>query len=197
MKKQTTWLLIAYVTALLSCGYYAKHKYGLQQNRDYKNPTQYLHDIEKRNLFNRDEIYYVDSAHYISFFNSFLAKDSTIIYVGCVVGDSSWLKKSEQLLDNGSCKGRLDNEIDYIVKKQQWNPSEIVEGPSLLGQGLFTIADNLPYQRSKNKKELIISYSYLFGKYYDVTYKKMVQKAQENGVSVKVVVLDPVYRLVR
>jgi len=185
------------LATLFSCSYITKKRYDLQQNKSYENQADYLDDIRKKRLFDNDEIYYVDSAHFISFFNQFIAKDSTIIYVGCSIGNGVWLKKSAFLLSNGSCKGRLDNEIERIVHLEQPGKEEIETGPSLQHQGLFRITDHQPFEQQTANRTIILSYTYLFGNYYDATYRKIVQQATQAGIDVRVVVLDPVYRLVR
>ena len=195
MKQLSTIVLSALLTTLFSCSYLTKKKYDLQQNRTFKDPTEYLEEVRKKKLFVNDEIYYVDSAHFISFFNQFVAKDSTIIYMGCSIDDSTWLKKSEQLLSNGSCKGRLDNEIERIVHLGQPGKEDVESGPSLQNQGLYRISDNRPFERNHPKRMILLCYTYLFGNYYDATYRKIVQMATEAGIEIRVVVLDPVYRL--
>lgn len=196
MKKQTILLLLISTNLLISCGYLTTKKYGIKKEQTFRNRQEYLSFFEKKSHLDPNQIYYVDSLHFIYFFQQLVSRDSTIIYLGCVKDDSIWRVKSDLLIANGSCKGRLDSELDKLVSRQdKINAEQWQAGPSLTNLGLRSVQNEKFISKRNDKKLVVLSYSYQFGTYYNDFYNKARVGEKKGYYDLIVVSLDPVYRL--
>ncbi|MCP9753030.1 hypothetical protein EGI32_18925 [Ferruginibacter sp. HRS2-29] len=168
-----------------------KYKLG-RQFGDIKK-EEYLRQISIENAVDPSLFLYPDSASYIPFGSS----SSINLYYGCFINDSVSIKKSDFLLDNQSCIGRINKEIENIIISRQIDSFAKDTGINLSRLNFLRLADDQKVKLVNGEKKLsiILIYMYAFGTYYKGLYKEItdVCKKYEQYCDLHIISMDPIY----
>lgn len=184
---------ISLIIFLTGCIKMAQKKYHLGRNFGSIRQNEYFLQISKENNFDAAELLYLDSASYISFGQH----SSGSLYYGSYINDSVSIRKSVFLLENESCMGRMDKEIEKIIFSSR--PDTLIKDTlNALGKCNFLrLADDKKVELFNKDKKLtiVLVYFFAYGSYYKSLYEeiKEFKKKHENDCDVYVVSMDPVY----
>ena len=177
-----------------SCKILFKKAYHMGAHMNYKTKSAYISYL-KRKHFPIDKIVFLDSVTYLKF-AEFIAKDASNVYYGAFVNDSTQLKKSAYIYNNQSCSGRMNNEIDSILKLSVFPDLALVYNPVFIKYPLHYLNNNKLLQGIISNKKILIClfYSYTQGTYYNKLYREIFAavKEHENWADLLIITLDNV-----
>lgn len=184
---------------LTSCHKYAISKFNLGRPFEYKTKADFENYLNDKKIFDMNNILFPDSTKYLSFITEKLKQDSTVIYIGSYLNDSTCICKSDFLSKNTSCKSRIDEEIISNMNRFFF-PDSMLEKVKCISKYKLKRLSNGEFfnMENQNKKlKIFMAYSYSFGTYYDNLYRKIMvtQKLNPSIADVFLICIDPVYRL--
>ena len=190
--------LITLLAFCSSCRYYAMKKYHLNITFNFKTKSEYIEAFNKKNVGNSQQLLYLDSSSYLSFYNRKVSRDDDVVYLGCFLNDTTSLKKNKSINENSSCAGRVKDQIRFNLSLQEESIKNQLE-KEMMNDFIFrevTTGNKINLNNENNIKVMMI-YSSGFGNYYDELYQWATElKNQTNStISIYFVSIDPVYLL--
>jgi hypothetical protein len=190
-------LLFATVLFNISCLKIAEKKYGLNRHYTYKKQQDYLDQITRENGLNASQLVYLDSASYSNLIFTNYSSFSLTPYLGSYFNDSVSVKKTDFLLDNEACVGRIEQETENILVSNRTDTFARDTLINLARLNFFRLSDDRIIRLfDKDKKATIIMmYVYQFGSYYKNLFKAMeaLRLKYEKDVNVYILTMDPIY----
>ena len=190
--------LIILLAFCSSCRYYAINKFHLNSTFNFKTKSEYIEAFNKKNVGNSQQLLYLDSSSYLSFYNRKVSRDDDVVYLGCFLNDTTSLKKNKSINENSSCAGRVKDQIRFNLSLQEESIKNQLE-KEMMNDFIFrevTTGNKINLNNENNIKVMMI-YSSGFGNYYDELYQWATElKNQTNStISIYFVSIDPVYLL--
>ena len=199
MKKILLAVMVLLAITLTGCKMYAIKKYHLGREFKFSNKTAFLSYISKEKLFDEQDMLYVDSTNFFSFLKEKLQQDSSFIFLGTYLNDSTSISRSAMLSENTSCKGRIGNEIRSQLQQSAMLPEQLIVSKGLSNYHLKYVRDGKPFDMNEmnGKWTILLVYSYSFGSYYNDLYREVINQTTSNKekATLKIVCIDPVYHL--
>jgi hypothetical protein len=185
--------------AFFSCTAIAKNKYHIGREFSFHSRNEYLSYFTNKGLFKGEQVLYIDSVSFFRFYMEKIGPDSSVVYLGTYLDDSTWIRKSSFLQDNNSCSGRMQDEIEANLEKSAYPDSVLVSGRKMSRYALKHLDgdSSFIFKNQQGKRTVFLLYAYGFGTYYDHFYKDIlkIRKKHPSSVNVYLVCVDPVYRL--
>jgi hypothetical protein len=146
---------------LFSCKPLVKTVYGVNKEIEFKTLTDYRNYVKAKSQIDLSKFYYIDSSSYYDFIN-LIVQAKTDYFFGTFINDSTVIKKSDYLMENESCVGRVLKEINY--PKNESSQILTVKNESLKTHVFVNVITNQPLQfYNDNKKKIVLVYSYKGG----------------------------------
>lgn len=195
MKKTLAGLLLLCAT-LMSCRAILAKKYGTNKPFDFKSKQEYFDYLDGKKHFEREHMIYLDAIDHAKIFSELGNPYS--VYKGSFLNDSTFIKKSAYLMDNESCMGRMDGEIQKNIVRKQFVDSFLSRSTFLRDYHFYT-SDNHPLKIDNGNKRLkvVLVYFYSQGSVYDYIYQEVYKTyaKSKKAFDLFIVCCDPVYHL--
>lgn len=196
---KTVCLFFVLLTGLFSCKFYAIKKYQLNKPFSFIHKSSYLDFIMKRNIGEQNHFLYLDSASYERFLMDKIQKDTTVLYLGCYLNDSTCFLKSNFFNKNISCSGRIENEVLSNLAYKEKDSLHFKKVQKLSTYKMHPLINNEVFSINHDEKriKLFLLYSYSYGTYYDKLIKNLneIVKQNETDISMYIICIDPLYSL--
>ncbi len=183
------YLLIACISSGCMKMAIKKHKIGREFN--FTDRNRYFSQISKENGIDVSYFLLLDSADYMKFGSS-----TTSIYYGCFINDSTQIKKTDWLMDNQSCMGRIGHEIEHIMLSNRPDTIALDSSVNLSNFGFYSAVDNKRIRiiHPDKKLTIVLVYFYSMGTYYRSLFKEILEAQQKFSsiCNLYVVSMDPV-----
>ena len=197
MKKVCLFFLL--LTGWCSCKFYAIKKYQLNKQFDFITKSSYLQFMMKRNIAEQQNFLYLDSASYEKFLREKIQEDSTVLYLGCYLNDSSCFSKSSFFTQNTSCSGRIEKEVLSNLAYKEKDPLHFKKVQKLSTYKMHPLINNEVFSINHDEKriKLFLLYSHSYGTYYDPLIKNLKELVKQNeaDISMYIICIDPLYSL--
>lgn len=172
---------------------YTYKKYHIGKQVSFKTRSAYLNYLDERNIFPAKNVLFIDSSSYIPFITEKVQQDSSVVYAGSYINDSTSIKRSDVLAENTSCSSRMLNEILHNAGTKYFQDSDLFSEKKLSSYKLYHLTDGTRFNFNDNGKiKIILNYTSQAGTYYDNFYKKVLEIQKENSAKMEVffVILD-------
>ena len=197
MKKVCLFFLL--LTGWCSCKFYAIKKYQLNKQFDFITKSSYLQFIMKRNIGAQQNFLYLDSASYEKFLMEKIQGDSSVLYLGCYLNDSTSFLKSSFLNQNTSCSGRIEKEVLSNLSYKEKDPLHFKKAQKLSVYKMYHLINKTVFNinHDENSIKLFLLYSHSYGTYYDPLIKNLKELVKQNeaDISMYIICIDPLYSL--
>lgn len=155
--------------------------------------------MNKTGLFPLENILYIDSSSLYGFYVDKLKNGHSALYIGTFLNDSVYVRNSNLLEGNTTCKGRLEEEISRNLSLLEYPDSLLTKGKKMSAYSLYHLNDNTTFDINKclKKSKVFLLYSYSFGTYYNSMYKKIMRthKLHSKDSELFIVIADPIQML--
>ncbi len=178
---------------------YAVKKYHLERDFNFKDKQSFLNYLNRKKIFDENQLLYLDSASYLNFYLEKLQQDSSVIYQGCYLNDSICINRSRFLSENTSCMGRIQNEVALNLSLSTYPDSILVKVKNISSYTLRYLKNDAVFNISafQKKIKIFLVYTYATGTYYDSLYKDIlaINKSNNSNAEVFIICIDPLHTL--
>lgn len=187
--------LFGFVMLFCSCKTIVNSVYGVNKNLAFKSLKDYEEYVRKKYEIEVKNLYYLDQNNYYGFLEQII--DNKIDYfLGIFLNDSSQIQKSDFLMQNESCGGRILKEIQSISD----NPEGVskIRNEVLKKYSFINMIEKTGLLFSNNgKKKIVLIFSYkagLINKNDFVQIQNMINST--SGYELAIISIDKLYDLV-
>ena len=191
--------LLFFCLGFVACKMYAVKKYHLERDFNFKDKMSFLNYLNRKKIFDENQLLYLDSASYLNFYLEKLQQDSSVIYQGCYLNDSICINSSRFLSENTSCMGRIQNEVALNLSLSTYPDSILVKVKNISSYTLRYLKNDAVFNISafQKKIKIFLVYTYATGTYYDSLYKDIlaINKSNNSNAEVFIICIDPLHTL--
>lgn len=192
--KQNGFLFIGFIIALiflLSCKSLLYKKYSMNRPFNFQSPAEYLKYLHSIKGLDTSHVIHPDSSS-IWPFMQYIQNQRLSEYYGTLINDSVEIKKSKEMEENLSCIGRALTDIERNVVKTA--DTSLYVKNDFYKYKFFRSNTNVLFDFNESTKpvKIFLIYSYNYGTYYDIFFKKMNEFAMlhQHEVEVYIISLD-------
>ena len=190
-------LLIVLIFCTVSCKSFLAIKYKTNQPFTFKTKQAYIDYLEKKKHFEKDHLVFLDATTYNRIFD--VLSNSYPVYYGSFINDSTEIKKSNHLMINEECMGRMDGEIKKNIAQENHFDTMLITSTNLNRFHLLKAITNAPLNINGNDHRLkvFMFYGFAQGSVYDELYKEVYKTYYETnrGFDLYIMLIDPLYNL--
>lgn len=185
-----TFFILFIITALISCKPILSGIYGINKDISFQSLNEYKNFITSRFEINVNQLYLIEPTHYNSFMD-WVIQNKVDYFAGIFLDDSTQIRKSEHLLQNQSCTGRVLAEIKNAetltpVATQQSMPLKTFSFYNAVTKEPLTFTDN-------NRKKIVLVFSYKSGTLNKKDFKEVQALVEAKpGFELWIISLDQV-----
>ena len=181
-----------------SCKFLIGKYYRTNERFNFKSKMAYSGFLEKKKKFDLSYIIYPDSSSWFNFVD-FISGNGLSEYYGCLLNDSTEVKKSDALGENLNCMGRVLAEIQTDVLKNSSPDSSLLVKSNFKNFHFRQFLTNNVFELNHSEKPLkiILIYSYSFGRVFDKLYDSInsFHTTHINETQLYIIVLDNIFHL--
>jgi len=198
MLKRSLVFLLLYGISFSSCKFLVGKYYGTNERFNFESRKAYSDFLEKKKKFDLSDIIYPDSAYWFNFVD-FISRNELSEFYGCLLNDSTELKKSNFLQENLTCMGRVLGEIQTNAIQYSSSDSSLIIKNNFKNFLFREFLTNKKFELNHSEKPLkiILIYSYSFGRVFDKLYDSVYSfhMSHINETQLNIIALDNIFHL--